>query len=676
MYKRVFILLLVCFGFHKFSAASKTDSLLKVVSQTKEDTTRINCWNKLSFIYSDEDSAKTRRYAAFALQLARKINFTKGICEAWSNLAYYQEEYNYDFKAAEKYYLAGIQVARKQNNLSLEGSGLMDYASVLKKQKKHQEVLEISKKVVEIFTTLKDTAKLTIAYNNLGNAYKNVSQFEKSIEALLKSLQFAKLSKNQNQIARAYINIGVCYDGNGDYELALSNYLAALEPAAIGGNKNYIASNYGNIGSAYMNLNKNEKAIPYLQKAMAIHESQNDVHDVAFVLNNLAAANNSLKNYAEAINNSTRCIQLAQQVKDIELEAYAYLYLGVSYQGLGNYTLAETNFILAKQQIESVNNTSYTMQVYAKIADFYSARKDYEKAFNFYHKLITIRDTIFNAEKHLQIATLQTQYQTAEKEKALAEIRAENLQKSLLIQKKNNLLLISGIGLLGLLLVALLIWRNAALRRVRLVQEKELSEAKAKHQLQEEKLRISRELHDNIGAQLTFINSSLQNLSANSEEEMEQTKTMTLNTIRELRSIVWLINKEDFYLDELVIKLRDLMKPLHNRKPGIEIIAQGSEELRLNAHIAGNVFRIIQEATNNTIKYAQANVLKIIMNAENVELLKIKIQDDGIGFDTLKVKYSFGLKNIEARVISMNGKFEIVSGTGRGTELNIMIPIA
>lgn len=670
-------LLLLLFSTWIFTAkAEKKDSLMQVLSSTRVDTVKANCWNKLSYIFSEEDSAKTRLYATYALQLSTKINFTKGICEAWSNLAYYQENFKYDFATAEKYYLASIQVAKQGNDLSLEGSGLMDYASVLKKQKKHQEVLALNKKVIEIFTSLRDTAMLTLAYNNIGNAYKNLNQFDKSIEMLLKSLHFATLSKNQNQIARAYINIGVCYDANGDYNLALNNYLAAIEPAKAGGNKTYIASNYGNIGSAYINLNDFEKAIPYLQKAMDIHESQNEIQDIAFVLNNLAAANNSLKKYTEAIKNSTRCIQLSKQVKDVELEAYAYLYLGVSYQGLGNYNLANENFMFANQKIEIVNNTSYTMQVYAKLADFYAVKKNYQNAFNYYHKLTTIRDTIFNAEKHLQIATLQTQYQTAEKERAWAEVCAENLQKNLQIQKKNNLLIISALALIGLLSVAILIWRNATLRRAKLVQEKKLSEAKAQHQLQDEKLRISRELHDNIGAQLTFINSSLQNLSANSEEEMEQTKTMTLNTIRELRSIVWLINKEEFHVDDLVIKLRDLIKPLQNKKPTIEIVSKGNDTLKLNANVASNVFRIIQEATNNTLKYAEANSLSIIIEKVDDHTLQLHIKDDGIGFNPETVAYSFGLKNMETRVKSLRGTFDLKSGKGTGTEINITVPLA
>ncbi len=673
--KNAFLLLL--FSTWIFTAkAEEKDSLMQVLSSTRVDTIKVNCWNKLSLNVSEDDSAKTRIYAANALKLSQKINFVKGICESWGNLGWYHEFFRYDFVLAEQYYLRGIELAKKENELRTEALLSMYYSSLLKRQNKHEQVLELNKKIVDIFSSLADTGQMIIACNNLGNAYKNVNQFDKSIASLLKSLELAKLKKNPNQIARAYINIGVCYDGNGDFNMALNNYLSAIEPAKAGGNVQYLASAYGNIGSAYINLNLPAKAIDYLQKALAIYESQNEPADIASVLNNLAAVNNALKKYSESAQNSIHCIGIAREIKDIELEAYGYLYLGVSYQGLSKYSIAEENFLRAKQYMESVNNTAYTMQVYAKLADFYAVKKDYKNAFDFYHKLILIRDTIFNAEKHLQISNLQIQYQTAEKEKALAEACAENLQKSLVIQRKNNLLFVSGLGLIALIIVVMLIKRNAALRRTKLIQEKELSEARAKHQLQDEKLRISRELHDNIGAQLTFINSSLQNLSANSEEEMEQTKTMTLNTIRELRSIVWLINKEEFHIDDLVIKLRDLIKPLQNKKPTIEIVSKGNDTLKLNANLASNVFRIIQEATNNTLKYAEANSLSIIIETVDDHRLRLHIKDDGTGFNPETVAYSFGLKNMETRVKSLKGTFDLKSGKGTGTEINIAVPLA
>lgn len=673
MKKWILLVVVLCSNF--FAKADGVDSLLAVLAKGKADTTAVNCLNKLSYMQAGKDSAQTLLNATKAYHLAVKISFTKGICEALYNLASFEEDYKYDFKAAEKYYLKGIELAQKSNLLFVEGAGMLGYSYNLKNQNRHKESLIINKKMVAIFTKLNDTAKLTKAYNKLGNNYKNLNQPERAIEALLTSLDLAKKLKDTSDIGSAYVNIGVVYDGSGDYDQALKNYISAIEYLKAGSNTNFLAITYGNIGAAYISLYEYAKAIPYLQKALNIHEAHKEIADIAFVLNNLSTANNYLQNYAEAIKSSTRSVALAKKVNDKELIAYGFLSLGVSYQGLKKASLAKLNFALAEKMIDSVNNTSYTMQVYAKIADFYAVNKNYEPAFNYYHKLIMMRDTIFNTEKHLQIATLQTKYETVEKEKALAKSQSEILQKVVQIQQKNNLLIASGLGILVIALAGFLFWRSAELRRLKEKIEKEKIASEAQDKMHEEKMRISRELHDSIGAQLTFINSSLEHLSPNDVQEIADTKTMTMNTIRELRSIVWLINKEEFFVDELAGKLRDLMKPLQNYKPKIDIISKGKENLKLNANIASNLFRIIQEATNNTIKYAQANSLNILIDTSDVSTLVLHIQDDGIGFVHNDNNLSFGLKNIASRVANVGGQYSIKSKVGSGTRIEIAIPI-
>lgn len=673
MKKWILLVVVLCSNF--FAKADGIDSLLTVISKTKVDTTKINCLNQVSFLTSDDDSAKTLFYATKALGLAQKIQFNKGIIQAIFNLAYYQDRFRYDFQTAEKYYSKGIELAKKEKNLALEAFGLVDYAAVLRKQNKYKQALAITKQTLAIYSELKDTTKLTIVYNDLGNTYKNLNQFEQSIQALLKLLQLAQNTNNQKLIAGAYINIGVCYDGNGDYELALKNYLSAIEPAKASDEKNYIASNYGNIGEAYINLKQFDSGIYYLKKALKLHELQQEPRDVALLLGNIASANNVMHNYSEAVNNGRRSITLAKEVNDVEIEAYGYLYIGVAFQGLKNLSAAKENFLLAEKLIDTVNITSYEMQVYSKLSDYYATIKDYENAFNYYHKLTTIRDTIYNAEKHLQISTLQTQYETAEKENALAKSQSDVLQNVVQLQQKNNWLVASGLGILVIALAGFLFWRSAELRRLKEKIEKEKIASEAQDKMHEEKMRISRELHDSIGSQLTFINSSLEHLSPNDVQEIADTKTLTLNTIRELRSIVWLINKEEFFVDELAGKLRDLMKPLQNQKPKIDIICEGKENQKLNANIASNLFRIIQEATNNTIKYAQANSLKILMDTNNAAILLLHIEDDGIGFEYKENNLSFGLKNIVARVANIGGECSIKSSIGKGTRIDISIPI-
>lgn len=675
MIKRPLFLITILLFVSNISIANKLDSLLKVLSQSKVDTTLINCWNELSSEYAENDTLLAKNYAAKSLQLARKINYTRGIVNSNYALAYITEV-NYQYPLAEKYYLIGIEEARRAHDLSLEAQGLHIYAIVLGAQTKHEKALEIKKRVLSIYQKLNDSVSLSKAYNNLGNSYNNTNQFMKAIECFLAALKIEQLLNNNKGIARAYNNIGITYERMGDHESALKNFFLMYEPAKKTGSKEFLAHYYGNIGGCYQNLSRYKEAKENKEKSLALNRELEDLKGISMDLNGLGLVYNELKLYTKAIEASIESIEIAQKTSDVESEGFAYLNLARAYRSLENKQAAKPNILRAESLIESVNSTEYIMEVYLELTNYFNYTGDYKNSYKYFHLYSTIKDSIYNAEKHLQISSLQTQYQTAEKEKALSESNADNLKKSLLLQKKNNLLIVAFGGLLLIAFLSILIWRNAHLRKVKLIQEKELSEAKAKHQLQEEKLRISRELHDNIGAQLTFINSSLQHLSTSNDEEMEQTKTMTLNTIRELRSIVWLINKEEFYVEELVIKLRDLMKPLQNKKPRIEIVSKGNEDIKLKAQIASNVFRIIQEATNNTIKYAQANVLSILVDSTNQALLKLRIHDDGIGFDVQSVQYSFGLKNMESRVKDMNGKIDLKTSIGSGTELNIEIPLA
>jgi signal transduction histidine kinase len=655
--------------------ANKTDSLIIIVELNKGDTVSINCLNELSILYSDTDTLKAKNYALKALALAQKIEYSKGICKAWYNLAYLAE-FAYNYTVAEKYYWMGINEAKKTKQPSLQAFGMTDYALTLKKQAKHKEALAINRQALAIYLSLKDTPHIASVYTNLGNNYKNLNQFDKAIEALLQSLKLEQLRNNYNGIAKAYNNIALVYERNGDFHLALQYNLLMLGAAQKGDKKKILATAFGNIGATYQNLKEHKKAIPYMEKALSVYKETNDLLNVALTLNNLSAAHNSIRQFTESIKYSIQCVPIAKESSDIESEAYSYLYLGSAYLGLENRSSAKPNFIKAEQLIEKVNSSAYTMLVHQELSKYYQVIGDFKKALDCHQLLMTEKDTLYSSEKHFQISALQTQYQTAEKEKALAEKSAENLQQSILIEKKNTLLLFSFFGLIAIAFVALLIWRNASLRRAKLMQEKELTDAKSLQRLQEEKLRISRELHDNIGAQLTLINTSLQQIDMTNAapEIITEAQSMAINTIRELRSIVWLINKEEFYVEELVIKLRDFMKPLQLMKPIVRITTNGGEDYKMNAHTVSNIFRIIQEATNNAIKYAKANQLNILIDTEEKGKLKLLIQDNGKGFETEASNTSFGLKNMAARAQALNGTFELKSKLGIGTEIIVIIP--
>ena len=86
------------------------------------------------------------------------------------------------------------------------------------------------------------------------------------------------------------------------------------------------------------------------------------------------------------------------------------------------------------------------------------------------------------------------------------------------------------------------------------------------------------------------------------------------------------------------------------------------------------VYRIIQEQVNNIIKYSRAKQVNILLGS-TASGIKIKIEDDGVGFDSSKKSKGIGFRNIESRINLYGGNMEISSSAGNGCTLEVWIPL-
>ena len=88
------------------------------------------------------------------------------------------------------------------------------------------------------------------------------------------------------------------------------------------------------------------------------------------------------------------------------------------------------------------------------------------------------------------------------------------------------------------------------------------------------------------------------------------------------------------------------------------------------------VYRIVQELIGNTLKHAKASEISIQLN-EYDDSVNLMVEDDGVGFDPLKLRKEagIGLENLKARVAKLGGTLNIDSGKGAGTTISIDIPI-
>ncbi len=230
-------------------------------------------------------------------------------------------------------------------------------------------------------------------------------------------------------------------------------------------------------------------------------------------------------------------------------------------------------------------------------------------------------------------------------------------------------------------------YNQQKLKNRQLKKESELKTALAKietqNRLQEQRLRISRDLHDNIGAQLTFIISSIDNLkyglkgaTLKTKEKLSSISAFTSQTIYELRDTIWAMNKESITFEDLQARIINFINQASAASKGIDFTFQVSETISTEhtfASVAGmNIYRIIQEAVNNALKYADAKNISVTISEEQ-NMFLITISDNGKGFSVTEIQQGNGLNNMKKRAQDLEGNIEFQSNVHKGTNVELMV---
>jgi signal transduction histidine kinase len=388
----------------------------------------------------------------------------------------------------------------------------------------------------------------------------------------------------------------------------------------------------GNAGIAHGKLGHTHQAIQFLNRAIEKHITNNNRKELAYCYLKLAEVyKNSLQQEA-AIRAAQNALQSAQMAEALQQQADANLLLSDLYQTKGNF----------------------------------------KEAFTYQSNHLRLRDSLFQAEKVKQVRELQIQYETEKKERELAESKVSIAQGELEIRKRDNQLVLILAIVVAILLVGFFLYRNARTRQQQLALKAELAEARTQNALQEERLRISQELHDNIGSQLTFVNASIGALQTEvSNPRLSEVKKLTAETIRELRKTVWLMNHQSTTLEEFVIKLRDYI--LTGSQIPITININTNLNQVITAQVANHLFRIVQEAVNNTYKHAEATQIIVQIEHASETHLRLTIADNGKGFNPDLPRSGFGLLSIQKRVSTLGGTLTIQAQAG--TTLTATLPL-
>jgi hypothetical protein len=189
------------------------------------------------------------------------------------------------------------------------------------------------------------------------------------------------------------------------------------------------------------------------------------------------------------------------------------------------------------------------------------------------------------------------------------------------------------------------------------------------------RLRIARDLHDEVGSNLGSIALlSEVNKNGGGPEETSEIRRIALSTIDSLRDIVWFLDPASDNMTELQLKMKDTARTM---LPGMAFEFSAPEETNGSKpplELRRNLFPIYKEILHNVAKHSRAGKVQIEVQ-NTARLFRLKVHDDGRGFDERTIQPGNGLKNLRRRTADMGGQIQIESRPGEGTTITVTAPI-
>ena len=543
-------------------------------------------------------------------------------------------DFDYSLKVAKK----GLEIARQAEDSSAIALFQSATGKSFQKLSRQDSAMVYHTKSLEAYRSLNDVKMQAETLNEMARLQRKLQNNERALEYYDEAMDLYQSIDDKEGEAKIYNESGVVYGQMGEYDQALENYQSSLKLQRERKDSVGIGYSLEFIGYNYLLQEQYSQAEDYLLNALEIRKAIND-------------------RFALCLN---------------------YHVLGDLYSKLGSYSRSAEYIKQSNSISEELNYPDIRRYNYQVLITNQENQNNYQQALLYQRELNELNDSLYNIEKIKNTEELNVKFQTAEKERELFEEQAKVAQQKLQLNKQYMFIA----GLIFLILSAgtisyLLFQKQKKENDYQIALEK----IDSQQRLENQRLAISRDLHDNIGAQLTFIISALQMMRhtfAKEDEAMQEKlgniQTFTKQTIHELRDTVWAMNQSEVPLSSLTDRLKKFVanSVVNSTSTVIEYNDMIEEDKKVFSSTTGiNIYRILQEAIHNAVKHSNATKIDIVTKKET-DHYQFIVRDNGSGFQVNSVETSNGLVNMEERARAIGAEYHLASNEN-GTVVTLSI---
>jgi signal transduction histidine kinase len=502
--------------------------------------------------------------------------------------------------------------------------------------------------------------KLSDIYVKWGSAHNYLGKNDLALEKYYLALKLANKSRDTAVISQVNINIGNVYFTLTQYAKCKEYYLKALNLTS--NNKKFFLQEaaalqaMGTLNlSPSSDLNDN---ISYLNKAIELYAENGEMDGKYTAMNNLGIAYSLQGNYTKAFQLYQEVYEYALKMNNRRLLANVCLDFAYDYSDSGAINEALKFSKESYDNYKAIGMLDGMADATSLLINLYKKQNNFETAYAHTSLFFQYKDSLNQAGGAERLLELKNEYEFGmEREQLNNEVITYKLRSTILIISIVCLLLIIG--------VVILIRKRQALRAEATRQQQFTFQLL--QNTEEERSRIANELHDSVNHDLLTIKNNI--INGNSVAE-----TDVAAIIEEVRSISRNLHPAVLETVGLEATIENLCERISEIGLFTTCDIDYTQKLSKNKEL--QLYRIVQEALNNTLKHGKANAAKVVLQS-NVDHLYLEIKDNGSGFDVnqqLKNPKSFGLQSIIQRAKAIAAKLNINSN-GSGTVILLRIPL-
>lgn len=590
---------------------------------SQADTNTVNKWNQEALDLAYSDPKRAMDLSEKALKLSQKLGFSRGEVRALirKGIVYDVQSKN---DQAIAMYQQSLQLAKKTHDLKAIASNLNNLGLIYWKKGELTEALTYLNRAYSMFGELEDEYNMASAANNLGLIYEEMELYRKSLSWCRKGLVHAKRSGDEAFQYDIYSNMGNAYQSLGLQDSSGFYSRKAIEGYRKTGNKYGLAMSLCNLGISLKNDHAATESIPLFIESMEIAKEIGNDHSYVSSGINLSQSYNSLQQY--------------DKERDIMLMIYP-----VALRLNSNELAYKVCYALGKNSVHFGDNEGAR-----------SYFEQFEKYHAAYFKGIVTKN-LAEAEKKFQVRTERQQSALKLKEQEQARFVDNLIWTAILVV----------VFLAGILIFFVIRKRNL---QQELINQRSVFEATI-----EERKRISYDLHDHVGSQLSYVVNNLELIqhSDSENERVKRTFNMSQAAMNSLRDTVWALHSEELTMGALAERMENLARKMLENTTEIALKFSSSvpADMVIPQHYTMHIMRVFQESIHNVYKHAQANVLTVKV-AETATEISISVADNGIGIgDDPEKPFHYGLQSMKDRAAKINGTLTISSKPDGGTEV-------